>query len=293
MIVLAREIASNEPPILPLLDVTVERNAFGRQLDSFEAELAVPILGDRPVHAVFIRAPIIERTSPEVDVLATLEDGRIVAVRERNILATAFHPELAGETRFHRLMATMAAEHDDPGEGSGRRPHRPGAGVDGEVLRRSGKVAARLTDLAALASSRDCANPTRRHALACRERAADRRLQLFRLPWCFQPNDLSLYEEEGIAGLVRVEREAVRDEWTIVELDAVGMANAGDIRYRLVQQLLREGAKRAAARFHVPVLTPTMSSADAAGSALRRGAVLPAPRAATFPNPGLRACRGR
>jgi pyridoxal 5'-phosphate synthase pdxT subunit len=123
MIVLAREIAGGEEPILPLLDVTVERNAFGRQLDSFEAELAVPVLGDRPVHAVFIRAPIIERTGPGVDVLARLEDGRIVAVRERNVLATSFHPELAGETRFHRLLATMAAEHEDPGEGSGRRPH--------------------------------------------------------------------------------------------------------------------------------------------------------------------------
>ena len=60
---------------------------------------------------------------PDVDVLARLDDGRIVAVRERNIIATAFHPELAGETRFHRLVATMAAEHDDPGEGSGRRRH--------------------------------------------------------------------------------------------------------------------------------------------------------------------------
>ena len=123
MIVLADEIAGGEPPILPLLDVTVERNAFGRQLDSFEAELSVPVLGDTPVHAVFIRAPIIERTGPGVDVLARLDDGRVVAVRERNILATAFHPELAGETRFHRLVAAMASEHDDPGEGSGRRPH--------------------------------------------------------------------------------------------------------------------------------------------------------------------------
>jgi 5'-phosphate synthase pdxT subunit len=123
MIVMATEIAGGEPPILPLLDVTVERNAFGRQLESFEAELEVPILGRTPVHGVFIRAPVIERTGPEVDILARLEDGRIVAVRQRNILATAFHPELAGETRFHRLMATMAAEHDDPGEGSGRRPH--------------------------------------------------------------------------------------------------------------------------------------------------------------------------
>jgi glutamine amidotransferase PdxT len=81
------------------------------------------VLGGRPVHAVFIRAPIIERTGPGVDVLARLDDGRIVAVRERNIVATSFHPELAGETRFHRLVATMASEHDDPGEGSGRRPY--------------------------------------------------------------------------------------------------------------------------------------------------------------------------
>jgi 5'-phosphate synthase pdxT subunit len=123
MIVLAREIAGDEEPVLPLLDVTVERNAFGRQLDSFEAELSVPVLGDQPVHGVFIRAPVIERTGPDVDVLARLDDGRIVAVRERNVIATAFHPELAGETRFHRLVATMAAEHADPGEGSGRRPH--------------------------------------------------------------------------------------------------------------------------------------------------------------------------
>jgi 5'-phosphate synthase pdxT subunit len=123
MIVLAREIAGGEPPILPLLDVTVERNAFGRQLDSFETDLAVPILGDQPVHGVFIRAPVIERTGPDVDILARLDDGRIVAVRERNIVATAFHPELAGETRFHRLVAAMASEHQDPGEGAGRRHH--------------------------------------------------------------------------------------------------------------------------------------------------------------------------
>jgi 5'-phosphate synthase pdxT subunit len=123
MIVLAREIAGGEEPILPLLDVTVQRNAFGRQLDSFEGEVSVPVLGDQPVAGVFIRAPIVERAGDGVDVLARLDDGRIVAVRERNLVATAFHPELAGETRFHRLVATMAANHDDPGEGSGRRPH--------------------------------------------------------------------------------------------------------------------------------------------------------------------------
>jgi 5'-phosphate synthase pdxT subunit len=123
MIVLSREIAGGEEPVLPLLDVTVERNAFGRQLESFEAELPVPILGDVPVHAVFIRAPVIERVGPGVDVLARLDDGRIVAVRDHNVIATSFHPELAGETRFHRLVATMAAEYEDPGEGAGRRPH--------------------------------------------------------------------------------------------------------------------------------------------------------------------------
>jgi 5'-phosphate synthase pdxT subunit len=123
MIVLSKEIADGDEPVLPLLDVTVRRNAFGRQLDSFEGELSVPLVGDQPVKAVFIRAPVIERVGPNVDVLARLDDGRIVAVRERNIVATAFHPELAGEPRFHRLIATMAAEHDDPGEGSGRRPH--------------------------------------------------------------------------------------------------------------------------------------------------------------------------
>jgi pyridoxal 5'-phosphate synthase pdxT subunit len=123
MIVLAREIAGGEEPILPLLDVTVRRNAFGRQLESFEGEVQVPVLGDHPVSGVFIRAPIVERAGDGVDVLATLDDGRIVAVREKNVVATAFHPELAGETRFHRLVATMAAAHDDPGEGSGRRPH--------------------------------------------------------------------------------------------------------------------------------------------------------------------------
>ena len=123
MIVLSRQIEGGEDPVLPLLDVTVERNAFGRQLDSFETELTVPLLGDTPVHAVFIRAPVIESVGPNVDVIAKLDDGRIVAVRERNIVATSFHPELAGETRFHRLIATMAAEHADPGEGVGRKPH--------------------------------------------------------------------------------------------------------------------------------------------------------------------------
>jgi 5'-phosphate synthase pdxT subunit len=134
MIVLAREIADSEEPILPLLDISVRRNAFGRQLDSFESDLQVPVLGDTPVHGIFIRAPIVERVGPDADVLARLDDGRVVAVRERNVIATAFHPELAGETRFHRLLTTMAGEHEEPGEGTGRRRHptrRAGAGRTG------------------------------------------------------------------------------------------------------------------------------------------------------------------
>jgi 5'-phosphate synthase pdxT subunit len=120
MIVLSTEIVGGEEPVLPLLDVTVVRNAFGRQLDSFESEVRVPVLGDAPMHGIFIRAPVIERVGPGVDVLARLEDGRIVAVRQGAILATAFHPELAGETRFHRLLATMAEAHRDPNEGATR-----------------------------------------------------------------------------------------------------------------------------------------------------------------------------
>ena len=123
MILLSKEITDGDEPVFPMLDISVKRNAFGRQLDSFESELEVPVLGDRKVHAVFIRAPIVERVGPDVDVIAQLEDGRVVAVRKGQIIATAFHPELAGETRFHRLVATMAAAFSEPGEGSGRRPH--------------------------------------------------------------------------------------------------------------------------------------------------------------------------
>jgi 5'-phosphate synthase pdxT subunit len=83
------------------LDVVVRRNAFGSQRDSFETELAVPVLGEAPVHAVFIRAPVVESVGTGVDVLASLDDGRIVAVEQGALLGTAFHPEITGETRFH------------------------------------------------------------------------------------------------------------------------------------------------------------------------------------------------
>ena len=133
MIVVAKEIAGGEEPVFPLIDVTVARNAFGRQLDSFETDLEMPILGDRPVHAIFIRAPIIERVGPGVEVLARLPDQRIVAVRQRNVIAISFHPELAGETRIHRLLATMAAEFAEPGEGSFVAGTGSGSGPTGEA----------------------------------------------------------------------------------------------------------------------------------------------------------------
>ena len=130
MILLAQDIVDGDEPVFPLLDISVKRNAFGRQLDSFEADLDVAVLGDRPVHAIFIRAPIVERSGDEVDVLARLEDGSVVAVRQRNVIATAFHPELSGEVRFHRLLTTMAGAYEEPAEGSGRRPHPTRRGLE-------------------------------------------------------------------------------------------------------------------------------------------------------------------
>ncbi len=123
MILLAAHISDGDEAVFPFLDMTVKRNAFGRQLDSFEADIEVPILGAAPVHGVFIRAPIVERVGDGVDVLARLDDGRIVAVRQRNVMATAFHPELAGEPRFHHLLTTMAGAFLEPAEGTGRRRH--------------------------------------------------------------------------------------------------------------------------------------------------------------------------
>jgi 5'-phosphate synthase pdxT subunit len=86
------------------LDVTVKRNAFGGQSESFETDLDVPVLGVPPVHAVFIRAPLVEQQGPGVETLAALDDGRVVAVRQGSLLGTAFHPEVTGEFRFHRLF---------------------------------------------------------------------------------------------------------------------------------------------------------------------------------------------
>jgi len=88
------------------LDVTVRRNAFGSQVDSFETDLEVPAIGGAPMHAVFIRAPIVERVGDEVRILARLADGRIVAVEQGNLLGTSFHPEVTNDFRFHEYFLT-------------------------------------------------------------------------------------------------------------------------------------------------------------------------------------------
>ncbi|MET4100046.1 5'-phosphate synthase pdxT subunit [Agrococcus sp. UYP10] len=109
LILLADRILDGLPSQLPFggLDVDVRRNAFGSQVDSFEAELAVPALGEEPVRATFIRAPAVERVGDGVEVLAHV-DGRVIAVEQGNLLGTAFHPEVNGELRFHRrFLATV------------------------------------------------------------------------------------------------------------------------------------------------------------------------------------------
>jgi len=106
--------AHRNQPLLQLMDITVERNAFGRQVDSFEVNLDVPALqeidsDERPFHAVFIRAPLIESVQAEACILAKLTDGRIVAAQQGRLLATAFHPELTEDDRFHRYFLQLAA----------------------------------------------------------------------------------------------------------------------------------------------------------------------------------------
>jgi 5'-phosphate synthase pdxT subunit len=107
MILLANRIADGDEPVLRLLDITVQRNAYGRQLDSFEADVEIPSLGDAPMHGVFIRAPIVSEVGPGVEVLARDSDGRPIAVRQGRVLATAFHPELTPDRRLHRLLLEL------------------------------------------------------------------------------------------------------------------------------------------------------------------------------------------
>lgn len=115
LILLAKDIGGLRQPLVGVLDVVVRRNAFGSQLDSFETDISMPEIADEPLHAVFIRAPIVESVGDSVRVLGALKDGTIVAVRQGNLLGTSFHPELTGDPRFHLYFLDMVeAESADP-----------------------------------------------------------------------------------------------------------------------------------------------------------------------------------
>jgi pyridoxal 5'-phosphate synthase pdxT subunit len=116
-IMLAKDIQPDQP-ILGLMDIRVTRNAFGRQVDSFEISLEVPFLktvdvNGKPFRAVFIRAPIIENVYGNAEVILTLEDGSIVAARQNKLLATSFHPELSGDDRFHRYFLELVKSQSE------------------------------------------------------------------------------------------------------------------------------------------------------------------------------------
>ena len=101
MIMMASEITENDPVPLEIMDIGVQRNAFGRQIDSFEQGLEITGFDETPYHAIFIRAPVIKRVGSGVSIMASLQDGRPVAVQQANLMATSFHPELTKDSRFH------------------------------------------------------------------------------------------------------------------------------------------------------------------------------------------------
>jgi 5'-phosphate synthase pdxT subunit len=107
MILLAKRLKEGRPEPLRVMDIEVSRNAFGRQVDSFEKNLGIKVLGKKLFHAVFIRAPVILKAGKGVEVLARLHDGTPVAARQDNMLATAFHPELSGDHRVHEYFLEM------------------------------------------------------------------------------------------------------------------------------------------------------------------------------------------
>jgi len=109
LVFMAREVGVDQP-VLGILDVVVERNAFGRQVDSFEEDLHVQGIEGGTVHGVFIRAPVVKDVGPGVEVLCRVKDGRIVAVRQRHLIATSFHPELTGDDRFHRYFLGIVSQ---------------------------------------------------------------------------------------------------------------------------------------------------------------------------------------
>lgn len=113
LIFLAKDIGIEHQPILGVMDVKVNRNAFGRQVDSFEVDIPIKGMAGAPFHAVFIRAPLVEEAQADTDVIGTLADGRIVAVQQRHLLGTAFHPELTDDPRFHQLFLDLVAKSNE------------------------------------------------------------------------------------------------------------------------------------------------------------------------------------
>ena len=114
-ILLAKDIGGLDQPLLATMDLVVKRNAFGRQLQSFETDVQIVGLGDAPFRAIFIRAPAITSAGPGVDVLASLDDGTIIAARQGSLLVSCFHPELTDDDRFHRaFLEQVAAYHAEP-----------------------------------------------------------------------------------------------------------------------------------------------------------------------------------
>jgi len=113
MILLAKSVADSDVEPVGAMDITVGRNAFGRQKDSFEAELSIPALGNKPFPGVFIRAPAIERAGDGVEILARLDNGTFVAARQGKLLVSAFHPELTGDLRFHKYFLDILSDGAD------------------------------------------------------------------------------------------------------------------------------------------------------------------------------------
>ena len=111
MILLANGVSDSKVEPLGVMNITVRRNAFGRQRESFEAELSIPVLGEKPFPGVFIRAPMIEQVNSAVEILSRLADGTIVAARQGKLLASAFHPELTDDLRFHQYFLDIVSGH--------------------------------------------------------------------------------------------------------------------------------------------------------------------------------------
>jgi 5'-phosphate synthase pdxT subunit len=137
LITVARETVEGQPPTLGLMDIAARRNAFGRQVRSFEADLEVAGIEGGPVRAVFIRAPWIESAGPCVEVLATCE-GRAVAAREGDTLVTAFHPELTDDTRLHELFIRMIRRRLHAAAQPAEAPAGCGAGAPGRAAAAAG-----------------------------------------------------------------------------------------------------------------------------------------------------------